>query len=229
MCGRFFLQTPPETLKRHFGFVELPNLRPRYNIAPTNEVPVVRQRRRPEGERTLQMLRWGLVAPWEKDLSSGARCINARSETLLDKPTFRKPFERRRCIVPADGFYEWPKDGKERVPHLVRRADGEILAFAGLWERWWPDQADRDRYVDTFAIVTTEAVGRLRAVHDRKPVILDPADYAAWLDPDADPAALRRLFLPAPDDRLVVEEADPRVNSVRNDDESLIRAVAKAA
>jgi putative SOS response-associated peptidase YedK len=230
MCGRFVLKTPPDTLKRHFGFVELPNLRPRYNIAPTDEVPVIRQRREPAGERSLQLLRWGLVAPWEKDLSGGARCINARSETLLEKPTFKKPFQRRRCLVPADGFYEWRKEGKLRVPHLIQRADGGLFAFAGLWDRWWPAKDDRERYVDTFTIVTTAANARLQPLHDRMPVILDPADYASWLDPDADPEELRRRLLkPAPDDLLAISEVDPRVNSVKNDDADLIRAVQKLA
>jgi putative SOS response-associated peptidase YedK len=223
MCGRFVLKTPVEQLRRDFGFVELPNVRARYNAAPTDEMPIVRQRRDPAGERSLALLRWGLVGPWEKDLSGGARRINARAETLLDKPAFRKPFERRRCLVPADGFYEWVKDGKARIPYLIARRDGATLAFAGVWDRWWPDQADRARYVDTFTIVTTSANQLLRPLHDRMPVILDPANYAAWLDPDADPAELQQALLkPAPDGLLAYVEVDIRVNSVRNDDETLI-------
>jgi putative SOS response-associated peptidase YedK len=230
MCGRFVLKTPPDTLKRHFGFVELPNLRPRYNIAPTDEVPVIRQRREPAGERSLQLLRWGLVAPWEKDLSGGPRCINARAETLLEKPTFKKPFQRRRCLVAADGFYEWRKEGKLRIPHFIQREDGDVFAFAGLWDRWWPAAGDRERYVDTFTIVTTAANARLQPLHDRMPVILDPADYARWLDPEAHPEELRRhLLRPAPNDLLAITEVDPRVNSVKNDDADLIRAVQKLA
>jgi putative SOS response-associated peptidase YedK len=230
MCGRFVLKTPPETLKRHFGFVELPNLRPRYNVAPTDEMPVVRQRREPAGERSLQMLRWGLVAPWEKDLSGGARCINARSETLLEKPTFAKPFQRRRCLVPADGFYEWRKEGKLRIPYLIAPRDGAVFAFAGLWDRWWPDAAERERHVDTFTIVTTAANDKLRELHDRMPVILAPEGYAAWLDPEADPEELRRRLLkPAPDDLLAVVEVDPRVNSVKNDDAALLHPRETAA
>jgi putative SOS response-associated peptidase YedK len=223
MCGRFLLKTSPELLQRAFGFVELPNLRPRYNIAPTDETAIVRQRREPPGERSLSMLRWGLVPPWEKDLKNGARNINARAETLLEKPSFRKPFERRRCLVLADGFYEWRKEGKERIPFLITRRDEAPFAFAGLWDRWWPDPADRARYVDTFTVVTTEANTLLRPLHDRMPVVLAAADHATWLDREAEPETLRRTVLrPAPEDALAYVEVEKLVNNVKNDEPALL-------
>jgi putative SOS response-associated peptidase YedK len=235
MCGRFLLKTSPDLLQRAFGFVELPNLKPRYNIAPTDETAVVRQRREPAGERSLSMLRWGLVPAWEKDLSKGARNINARSETLLEKPSFRKPFERRRCLVLADGFYEWRKEGKSRIPFLIQRRDEAPFAFAGLWDRWWPDRADRARFVDTFTIVTTEANALLRPLHERMPVMLAPESHADWLDPDADPAELQhQLLRPAPEDLLAYVEVEPLVNNVKNDAPGLLapkgaRTVSNAA
>jgi putative SOS response-associated peptidase YedK len=222
MCGRFVLKTPAGALKRQFGFVELPNIRPRWNVAPTDESPVVRRRRDPP-ERSVALLRWGLVPPSAKDLKGGARCINARAETVLEKGIFRKPFERRRCLVPADGFYEWRKDGKARIPFLISRRDGAPLALAGIWDRWWPDRDKRDEHVDTFSIITTAANRLVGTLHDRMPVVLEPADWEAWLDPDADPERLRRALLrPAREATLQLVEVDPRVNSVRNDDAGLI-------
>jgi len=222
VCGRFVLKTPAGALKRHFGFVELPNLRPRWNVAPTDESAVVRRRRDPP-ERSVALLRWGLVPPSAKDLKGGARLINARAETLLEKGIFRKPFERRRCLVPADGFYEWRKEGKARIPFLIERRDATPLALAGIWDRWWPDKAKRDEHVDSFSIITTAANRLLAQLHDRMPVVLDPEDWEDWLDPDGDAAALRgRLLRPAPEAALQLVEVDPRVNSVRNDDAGLI-------
>ena len=136
MCGRYVLTTPVEALRDAFGFVEQPNLAPRYNIAPTQDVPVLRQRRQPEGERTLQMLRWGLVPPRARSLADGARMINARAETITTKPAFAIPFRRRRCLVPASGFYEWRPDDPSKQPYLIAQADGALFAFAGLWDRW---------------------------------------------------------------------------------------------
>jgi putative SOS response-associated peptidase YedK len=226
MCGRYVLTTPAEALRRLFDFVEHPNLAPRYNIAPTQEVPVVRQRREPQGERSIQMLRWGLVPSWARDLSGGAKMINARAETVAEKPAFRKALAKRRCLVPADGFYEWrPAEGGKQ-PYLIRRPDGAPFAFAGLWERWSAPAtaaATAEKpFIDSFTIVTTDANARLQPLHDRMPVIIDAADYARWLDPDAEPAALLPLLRPAPDDFLEFFPVDRRVNAVRNDDAALL-------
>src|SRR5262249_14275600 len=128
MCGRYLLKSPVDALKRAFGFVEQPNLMPRYNIAPTQEAPVLRQRREPAGERTLQMLGWGLIASWAKDTKMGAKLINARGESVAEKPSFRSAFRRRRCLVPADGFYEWRAEGTRKQPYLIARRDREPFA-----------------------------------------------------------------------------------------------------
>jgi putative SOS response-associated peptidase YedK len=240
MCGRFLLITPEEVLSRVFGYVERPNLAPRYNIAPTQDVPVVRQRRKPQGQRTIQMLRWGLVPSWADSLAGGAKMINARAETVREKPAFRDAFLRRRCLVPADGFYEWRPGDPEKQPFLIARPDRGPIAFAGLWERWTMPRPDGARagdaptgdkphtgdkpYVDSFTIITTDANATLRPLHHRMPVILAPADYATWLDPDSASDDLAALLRPAPDDWLGFAPADRRVNSVRNDDAALLRA-----
>jgi putative SOS response-associated peptidase YedK len=235
MCGRFLLTTPVEALREAFGFVEQPNLAPRYNIAPTQDVPVIRQRRQPAGERTLQLLRWGLVPSWAASLAGGAKMINARAETITVKPAFRDAFARRRCLVPADGFYEWRPGDVTKQPYLIAARDGAPLAFAGLWERWSLPEADeidaagkrsegKRPYVDSFTIVTTDANAYLTPLHHRMPVILGPAERTAWLDPAARPAELLRLLRPAPDDLLHYVPVDRRVNNVRNDDAALLES-----
>jgi putative SOS response-associated peptidase YedK len=234
MCGRFLLSTPVEALREAFGFVEQPNLAPRYNIAPTQDVPVIRQRRQPAGERTLQMLRWGLVPSWAPSLAGGAKMINARAETITAKPAFRDAFARRRCLVPADGFYEWRPGDATKQPYLIAARDGRPLAFAGLWERWSvPREADgiestesrsegKRPYIDSFTIVTTDANACLTPLHHRMPVILAAADRDAWLDPASSPVALLPLLRPASDDLLHYVPVDRRVNNVRNDDAAMI-------
>lgn len=230
MCGRFLLTTPEEALRRVFDFVEQPNLAPRYNIAPTQDVPVIRQRRKPAGQRTIQMLRWGLVPSWADSLAGGAKMINARAETIRHKPAFRDAFLRRRCLVPATGFYEWRPDDPAKQPYLIARSDGAPIAFAGLWERWTPPVPEGDDgtqgltpFVDSFTIITTEANATLMPLHHRMPVVLAPGDHAIWLDPDAAPDVLASLLRPAPDDLLGFAPVDRRVNSVRNDDAELLR------
>ena len=238
MCGRFVLTTPGEALRQAFDFVEQPNLAPRHNIAPTQDVPVVRQRRNPAGERTIQMLRWGLVPPWAASPAGGAKMINARAETITEKPAFRDAFARRRCLVPADGFYEWRPGDPAKQPYLITARNGAPLAFAGLWERWSPRRdgdGDADgieasgnrsgegpSHIDSFTIVTTAANAGLTPLHHRMPVILAPADYANWLDPAAEPTGLLALLRAAAEDLLHYFPVDRRVNSVRNDDAALI-------
>ena len=236
MCGRFVLTTPAEALRQAFGFIEQPNLAPRYNIAPTQDVPVIRQRKEPAGQRTLQMLRWGLVPSWAESLAGGAKMINARAETVMEKPAFHRALARRRCLVAADGFYEWRPGDKAKQPYLITARDGAPLAFAGLWERWSPPQengllpadgeAARRPYIDSFTIVTTTANAALATLHPRMPVILAPAEYERWLDPAAELPTLLGLLKPAPDDLLRHVAVDRRVNNVRNDDAELIREQA---
>ncbi|MDB5406579.1 MAG: hypothetical protein JWL84_1491 [Rhodospirillales bacterium] len=227
MCGRYVLTSPAEALRRLFGFVEQPNLEPRVNVAPTQEMPVIRQRRTPAGERTLQALRWGLVPPSAESLAGGARMINARGEAVAETRAFRTAFRRRRCLVPANGFYEWRPDDVTKQPYLIACPDGAPFAFAGLWERWTPppssDAAVERAYVDSFTIVTTAANEKLASLHHRQPVILRPEDYAVWLDPDAEPAPLLALLKSVPEDFLTHLPVDRAINSVRNDDSALLR------
>jgi putative SOS response-associated peptidase YedK len=224
MCGRFTLRTQLSRLIEHFeldaeAVRQLPLFDARYNIAPTQEILVVRQfdrRRKPD------MMRWGLVPSWSKDPKSGPPLINARSESLAEKPTFRVALRQRRCLIPADGFYEWQKVGAPKQPYYIHRSDGEPFAFAGLWEQW-----DRGPIIESCTIVTTAANSRLRQLHDRMPVILTPQDYAAWLNPDTDdPKLLAHLLAPAPDDEVAFQPISTRVNNVRNDDAACIEALS---
>ncbi len=213
------LTTPVAELRAIFCVAERPNLRPRWNVAPTQEVPAVRR----EGDgRHLVLLRWGLVPFWAGDPSVGARMINARAETVAGKPAFRDAFRRRRCLVPADGFYEWRAEGRRRQGYAIRRRDRAPFAFAGLWERWngpkgGPAPAAP---LETVTVITTTANATLAPLHERMPVILDAGDWERWLDPAAPAAELERLLVPAPDGLLEAYPVGPRVNSVANDDES---------
>jgi putative SOS response-associated peptidase YedK len=221
MCGRYSITTPVEALRRVFRF-EGPslNLQPRWNVAPTQEVPVVRLAK--DGKRELKLLRWGLVPFWAKDISGAARMINARGETVADKPAFREAFKARRCLVPADGFYEWETLGESpsKQPLLFRMADGKPFAFAGLWERWKPK--DGGAPVETFTIVNTAANEIMARYHDRVPIVLAPEDYATWLDPAKDP---RPLLKAPPSEWFTATRVSTRVNSVRNDDEDCVAPV----
>ncbi len=217
MCGRYSLTTPTEAMRQLFLFDNLPNLEPRYNIAPTQSAPVVR-RDGAGGGRTLALLRWGLVPSWAKEIAIGARMINARAETVAEKPAFRAAFRERRCLVAADGFYEWQKTADGKQPWRICPTDRGPFAFAGLWERW----RGPDGEVETFTIITTVAGPSLSAIHPRMPVILAAPDHAAWLAPATPPDALKTLLAPFPDDQLAAYRVDHRVGNVRNDDPGLI-------
>jgi putative SOS response-associated peptidase YedK len=177
MCGRFAFYSPAEAAAELFGFEPTPEIGPRYNIAPTDPVPVVRSAR--SGGREFVMLRWGLVPYWAKDRSIGNRMINARAETLADKPAYRNAYEKRRCLVLADGFYEWRKEAGGKSPWFISLASGKPLAFAGLWEAW-TDRETGER-LETATIVTTAANDFLRELHDRMPVVLEPGTAGEWL------------------------------------------------
>jgi putative SOS response-associated peptidase YedK len=220
MCGRFTLTLPGEILAEVFGLDEPPELAARYNIAPTQNVAVVR--RVPAGApRSLSMLRWGLVPAWQREPRKDALLINARAESLADKPAFREAFERRRCLVPADGFYEWKAVGREREAWLMKRSDSRPFAFAGLWE---PPVGREPGHVGTCAIVTTDANELMRPIHDRMPVILAEAEWNAWLDPDNRRAsALRPLLRPAPVDGFVAFRVSPAVNSAGTETAELVQ------
>ena len=226
MCGRYSLTTPSEAMRRLFGFANpLPNLPPRYNIAPTQSVPIVRLARRKEGggvgERELVQVRWGLIPFWAKDVSIGAKTINARAESLAEKPAFREAFKSRRCLVPADGFYEWKASPGGKRPYRIGLKGGKgenlpLFAFAGLWERW--EKASDGVPIESCTIVTTDANELLRPIHERMPVILDPADYAKWLDPVTPRGMAEALLKPYPAEAMVFYANSTRVNSVRYDD-----------
>lgn len=221
MCGRYTLSVPAETIAQHFGLEAVPDLAPRFNIAPTQAAPVVRLSTAHEAP-VLEFLRWGLVPAWAKDASGAGRLINARAETAADKPSFRSALRHRRCLVPADGFYEWRTEGGAKQPYRIARPDGAPFAFAGLWERWTKGAEP----LETFTILTTDANAALRPLHDRMPVILDPADYALWLDPTAtDPALVQPLLVPAPDDLLTFDAVSRAVNSVARDDPALVQPI----
>ena len=208
-----------------FGFIERPNLPARYNVAPTQEAPVVRQRRQPKGERTVQNLRWGLIPSWAKDVKIASSLINARAESLASRPAFAKAFHRRRCAVLADGFYDWPAEGTERQPYLVSRRDGVPFAFAGLWERWIERQGSAEMPIDTFTIVTTAANDLLRPIHPRMPAILTGAALDTWLDPESGPERLSPLLASAPSADLRYAPVSKRVNSARLDEPELAVAI----
>ncbi len=219
MCGRFELHTNPAAIALAFGLPYAPDLRPRYNVAPTDTVPVIRHNA--DGERELVQVRWGLVPRWAKDPSIGARMINARAETVASKPAFRNAFQRHRCLIPADGFYEWRVGAAGKQPMRIARADGQTFGMAGLLERW---RSPEGEVLDTCTIITTHANALLRAVHERMPVIVAPAHYARWLD--AANTDVTDLFEPdAPGPSLVFHPVSTRVNAVRNDDAALIEVV----
>ncbi len=178
MCGRFVLKITISAISQHFGTSERPNLRPRYNVAPTQTVPIVRRKHEGEGCE-LALVRWGLIPSWAKDAKIGYKLINARAETVATAPSFRSAFKARRCLIPADGFYEWQKVGGGKQPTLIQRKEGDLFAFAGLWE-WW--KGGDDGPVESCAIITTEPNAVTAPIHNRMPVILDPADYDRWLD-----------------------------------------------
>jgi len=227
MCGRYELHSNPAAIALAFGLAHPPDVHARYNIAPMTEVPIVRVGT--EGQRELVRMRWGLVPRWAKDPSIGARMINARGETLADKPSFRMLYRRHRCLLPADGFYEWmtlaPGAGAGAAPRKeaqhIGMADRSLFGLAGLYERW---RNDSDEVLDTCTIVTTEANALLRPVHDRMPLIVPREHYARWLDPaNADVAD---LIAPYPAEAMAYYPVSSRVNNVRHDDASLIERVA---
>ncbi|QXC61994.1 SOS response-associated peptidase [Aquihabitans sp. G128] len=226
MCGRFVSSSPPDEVARYFD-AEPPvedAFVPRYNVAPTDDVFVVLV---DGGVRRVAAHHWGLVPFWAKSPAAGARMINARAEGLADKGAFKAAYRARRCIVPADGFYEWQKlEGtKAKQPYFVHRPDHEPLAFAGLWEEWRPSR-DSDDVLRSTTIITTTANDAMAAIHDRMPVILAPGSWDRWLDPaDADLDTLGRLLVPAPPDVLALRPVGTEVGNVRNQGPQLIAPV----
>ena len=219
MCGRFTQQRPTAELAAMFD-AEPPTeeLLPTYNLAPTDEAAVVVER---GDRRAIRAYRWGLIPSWAKDEKIAAKLFNARAETLATSGAFRESFRRRRCIVPADAFYEWQRQGGARQPFLIRRRDEAPLALAGLWSGW--HHPETEQVIRTFTIVTTTANRTLAGVHDRMPVILSPDHWGRWLDPEMqEMGELTALLEPAADDALVLYPVRPLVNNVRNNGPELI-------
>ncbi|MBI3972324.1 MAG: SOS response-associated peptidase [Chloroflexi bacterium] len=219
MCGRFTLTVDPGLVARRFGAPpgEGGGTQPRYNVAPAQTVITVTD----DGVRHLEQMRWGLIPSWAKDPKIGSRMINARAETLAEKPAFRNALKRRRCLIPADGFYEWTERAGRKQPMRITLRSGEPFAFAGLWESWTPSAEATP--VRTCTIVTTSPNALMATIHHRMPVILTPEAEAIWLDPSiADPAKLLPLLVPYPADEMVAYPVSSLVNSPANDSPQLV-------
>jgi putative SOS response-associated peptidase YedK len=223
MCGRFTLRAPASVVAEQFSLWEVPPLEPRFNIAPTQPVAVVRLAQDQAGpRRELVMLRWGLIPSWAGDPAIGNRLINARAESAADKPAFRSAFRRRRCLVVADGFYEWQRAGKRRQPYFIRLADDRPFGIAGLWESW---EGTGHAAIASCTLLTTEANDVVRPIHDRMPVILAPAAYGRWLDPAvAQPDRLTPLLTPYPGGEMTAYPVSTLVNSSAHDDPQCVES-----
>lgn len=233
MCGRYVSAAPPDELAKYFS-ATLPEqaLEENYNVAPTTDVYTVRAK---DGERHIDTLRWGLVPFWAKDMKIGSKMINARSETVASKPAFRRAFKKRRCLIPADGFFEWQKieGSKTKQPYFIHRVDEEPLVFAGLWEVWYPKDDEGNDVADaapvaTCTILTCAANETMAPVHDRMPVMIAPNRWDDWLDPEADLDFMSSLMVPAPNSLLTMYPITTAVNSVRNNGAELIEPVTRS-
>jgi putative SOS response-associated peptidase YedK len=211
MCGRYDLSDGPAAIRAKFSVPVVPDFLGNPDLRPTDSAPIVRLDK--GGARECVLARWGLVPFWAKDLKFGTRCINARAETIDEKNAFKDLLDAHRCLVPADGFYEWRHEGKQRLPHFIHRRDGGLLAMAGLWSRWRsPDGLD----VDTFTIITTAANDDVRTLHERMPVFLDEAQRGVWMSDTRDRAALRQVLVAPQPGQLVLDAVGTHVNSSRS-------------
>ena len=218
MCGRFVQYSDPEIYASEFALDAVCESTARYNVAPTQ--PVLAIRETAERKRELIPLRWGLVPAWSKGPDNRYSMINARAETVSTKPAYRSAFKRRRCLIPAEGFYEWKAEHDGKTPMLIRREDSAPFAMAGLWEHW---QGETGASIESCTIIVTNANALVRPVHERMPVILDPADYASWLDlANANTDALLQLLQPAAPDHWTLHPVSRRVNSPKNDGPDLL-------
>jgi putative SOS response-associated peptidase YedK len=222
MCGRFVITSPPAAVRQAFGYSDQPNFPPRYNIAPTQPIPVVIAE---NGARRFHLMRWGLLPSWVKDPRNFTLLINARSETVIDKPAFRNAMKRRRCLVPADGYYEWQTIGQRKQPYFIHPRDGVPIGFAALAETWTGPNGEE---LDTVAILTTAASADMAPLHSRVPVTIAPENFARWLDcagVDADDAAA--MLKPPAAGQLVWHLVSTAVNRVANDDAQLILPISE--
>ena len=224
MCGRYTLKTPIEAVADQFQFEELAEAKPRYNIAPSQQVACVRVL--PGLTRRVgAMLRWGLIPSWAKEPAMEMKLINARAETVADKPAFRKPLRRRRCLVLADGFYEWRREGNAKQPFYIRMKDKRPFAFAGLWDRWVPPEGQA---MESCALLTTEPNELMATIHNRMPVILPPGAYDPWLDPDLHDVSVLTPFLhPYPAAEMEAFPVSRKVNNPKFDDPACLNSIEK--
>lgn len=223
MCGRYAIKTIPEVMQATFGYVDRPNFPPRYNIAPTQPVPVVTI---DQGRRRFVLMRWGFIPGWVRDPKDFPLVFNIRSEGAREKPSFRAAFARRRALMPADAFYEWKSEGKTKTPFMMRRTDEALFAFPALWETWTaPDGAQ----MDTVALITGPAEGPMAAIHHRTPVILDPANWTAWLDPATPSEQAEQLLTPPLQVELELVPIGPAIGRVANDGPQVQRPAGPAA
>jgi putative SOS response-associated peptidase YedK len=217
MCGRFVITSPPAALRQVFGYVDQPNFPPRHNVAPTQPIPVVIIE---NGLRHFRLMRWGLLPAWVRDPRGFSLLINARSETVRQKPAFKNAIKRRRCLIPADGYYEWRASERRKRPYFIHRRDGAPIGLAGLAETWIGPNGEE---LDTVAIVTAPASAELSVLHHRVPVTIAPRDFDCWLDCGAnDVDAAMRLLIAPEEGEFVWHEVSTRVNRVANDDAQLI-------
>jgi putative SOS response-associated peptidase YedK len=224
MCGRYTVTATPEVLRALFGYAEQPNFPPRYNVAPTQPIAIVRLM---NGKRQFALVRWGLLPSWVKDPKAFSLLISARGETVNEKPAYKAAMKRRRCLIPADGFYEWKALGTRKQPYYVRAKSGAPLAFAGLWETWTGPNGEE---LETAAIVTTDANETLAPIYDRMPVVIAPEQFDLWLGgPDEDTAVASSLIRPAPDDLLEAIPVSSDVNRVANDNPRLLEPSVESA
>lgn len=211
MCGRYALTLPPDAVRAYFGYGDQPNFPARYNVAPTQPVPVVILA---DGARRFMLMRWGFIPTFVKDPKTFPLLLNARAEGVAEKPSFRAAIRRRRCLFISDGFYEWRREGKVKQPFLIRRPNRGPIAFAGLWETW--SAADGGE-IDTACIITCAANATMAAIHDRMPVVLEPRDFDAWLDPHAESRDVLPLLRPAEEGILELRPISPLVNKATNE------------
>ncbi|NET40117.1 MAG: SOS response-associated peptidase [Cyanothece sp. SIO1E1] len=212
MCGRFSLVVPERFFSKVFVFEDIPEMQPNYNIPPGVDIWAIRSGRM-AGRAEVARLRWGLVPSWAKDPKIGNRMINARSETVSEKPAFRSALGRRRCLIPADGFYEWKREGKIRTPFRIHLTDHEPFAMAGLWESWQTPDGDR---LDTCTILTTSSNQIMQPIHDRMPVILNAQSQSVWLNPATPVESLKEITVPYPAEKMAAYPVSTLVNSPRN-------------
>jgi putative SOS response-associated peptidase YedK len=223
MCSRYSLTSPPEAVRAYFGYGDTPNFPARYNIAPTQPIPVVCRDR--EGARRFRLMRWGLLPSFVKDPKKFPTLINARSEEVVEKSSFRNAMRWRRCLIPADGFYEWTGPKGKRRPFLLRPKTAKLIAFAGLYERWRDGQGGE---IDTVAILTCPSNASVSVLHNRMPVVLAPEDFASWLDvKGTPPETAAALLRPAPEDLFEAIELDPKINDSKRDEPGIQEPLQK--